>query len=489
LLQFDGTAWAWGAQGSGQIGDNQTATTRSSPVSVVGAHSFAKIAGGSTHSLGLKSSDGTLWAWGLNTSGQLGDNTLTNRSSPTSVVGAHSFTTIAGGITHSAALKSDGTAWVWGAAANGQIGDNQTATNRSSPTSVVGAHSFTKIFCGNTRTVALKADGTIWGWGLNTSGQIGDNTATNKSSPVLVIGQTLVHSFTSTIASSFNTTLILKSDNTVWGWGLNTSGEIGDNTATTKSSPVSQVGGHSFTAFGSGQSHSLGLKSDGNCWAWGIGTNGQLGDNTVTTKSSPVAVVGAHSFTFIAQTSGALSYALKSNGSAWAWGIGTNGQIGDNTATTKSSPTSVVGAHSFTKIAGGASHAIAVKGDGTCWGWGANAGQIGDNTNTNRSSPVSVVGNHSFISVAAGTVHSLALKADGTIWAWGTNSNNQLGDGTTTNRSSPILVVGNHSFTSIAAKQFRSAALRGDGAIYIWGDIGTEITDRSIPTSVARILN
>ena len=544
LKSADGSAWAWGLGTSGQPGDN-TATSKSSPVSVVGAHSFSVISGGANSSLALKANDGSAWAWGTSASGQVGDNTITNRSSPVSVVGAHSFSAISGGNAYSLALKSDnGSAWAWGLASSGQLGDN-TITNRSSPVSVIGAHSFTAISTENSASLALKGgDGSAWAWGLGTSGQPGDNTATSKSSPVSVVG---AHSF-SVISGGGNYGLALKSDNgSAWAWGNNSIGQLGDNTGANRSSPVSVVGAHSFSKISTGSSNSYALKSDGSVWAWGtrlsgaignnesdlvaspvsvvgahsfnaisggtsfslalksndgsiwtwgLGNNGQLGDNTIANKSSPVSVVGAHSFSAIsAGSQSAFSLALKSNdGSTWAWGLGGGGRLGDNTVANKSSPVSVVGAHSFNIIVAGTSHSLAVKSsDGSAWAWGfGTSGQLGDNTILSKSSPISVVGAHSFSSISAGNTFLVALKGnDGSIWAWGLASSGQLGDNTITNRSSPVSVVGAHSFSSISAGIAHNLALKGnDGSAWAWGNGGSgrlgdnAAANRSSPVSV-----
>jgi alpha-tubulin suppressor-like RCC1 family protein len=237
----------------------------------------------------------------------------------------------------------------------------------------------------------------------------------------------------------------------------------------------------------------MALKTDnGSCWSWGDGQHGMLGDNTVTAKSSPVSVAGSHSFIKIA-ASAFNGYGLKAdNGTVWSWGLGTSGQLGDNQiAANRSSPVSVVGAHSFIELSADSTHVAVIKADGSCWGWGSGgSGQLGDGTLTSwRSSPVSVVGAHSFIKVAAGGLHTLALKADGTIWGWGLNTSGQLADNTLTLRTSPVMFIGGgFSFTAINSLNNRCMALRSDGAIFVWGDVGTELGDRSVPTSMARLI-
>src|SRR3989344_5651709 len=410
LKSSDGSAWNWGLGTSGQLGDN-TILSKSPPVSVVGAHSFNAIATGGGAAIGssfaLKTSDGSLWTWEASASDQLGDNTIQNRSSPISVVGAHSFNIIAAGNALASALKtSDGSPWTWGANTNGWLGDNSIAS-RSSPISVVGAHSFNMIAQGGITTggfsMALKSsDGSVWTWGLSTSGQLGENVSGNRSSPVSVVG---AHSFNTIAAGGTHSMALKSSDGSVWNWGLGTSGQLGESaSAVSRSSPVSVVGTHSFNAVSAGGTQSMALKSsDGSVWTWGLGTSGQLGDGgNFVSRSSPVSVVGAHSFVKIAM--GILSgYALKTDGSIWAWGTRADGRLGDNTDSFVASPVAVVGSHNFNIVAGGNGAPALKSADGSAWTWGAGGnGVLGDNTATNKSSPVSVVGAHSFNAISGG---------------------------------------------------------------------------------------
>lgn len=337
-LRTDKSAWSWGQNTNGRCGDNTT-IDRSSPVSVVGTHSFVEME--STHlSVVAYKSDGTLWCWGTNTNGEVGDNTTNNRSSPVSVVGNHSVIHISGGDGYSAALKIDGSIWSWGSGGSGQIGDN-TTNSRSSPVSIVGAHSFIKLSIMD-HSMGLKSNGTIWCWGLGTSGQLGQGTSVvNRSSPVSVVGN---HSFIS-INVGLNMSTALKSDGSCWAWGSNASGRLGDNTTNDRSSPISVVGAHSFIKIISndvGSGHTLGLKFDGSVWTWGIGSSGELGDNTTNNRSSPISILnGGLKFVSIAVGNGS-SYALATDGSVWAWGSNITGQLGINTVSGKSSPISVL---------------------------------------------------------------------------------------------------------------------------------------------------
>jgi len=349
----------------------------------------------------------------------------------------------------SAALQS-GQLWVWGVGTNGALGQNTTLVNRSSPVSVVGAHSFVQISLGADNGIGLKSDGTAWAWGKGDLGKLGEGTAAvNRSSPISVIGN---HSFIY-VCSGEGNMVGLKADGSGWCWGVGSNSRVGDAGAANRSSPVALVN-HTFTKLLYGEFHGLGLKSDGTIWTWGFGNSGRLGNNATTNNNTPSQVVGSHSFVDIFP--GVHSLALKSDGAAWAWGTGTNGQLGQNTsAVNRSSPVSVIGNHSFIQLSAGNAHSIGLKSDGTAWAWGAGTtGELGEGSVTvDRSSPISVVGAHSFIQIWAGNQHTLGLKSNGQVWTWGVGTSGQLGEGSTAvSRSSPVLVVGTFTFDTIPSQ-------------------------------------
>jgi len=199
----------------------------------------------------------------------------------------------------------------------------------------------------------------------------------------------------------------------------------------------------SFTLYpkiSAGGFHSLAVKSDGTTIAWGKNEHYQLADSTKTNRSSPVNVSGISNV--IAVSAGSWGYhsvALKADGTVWAWGNNSAGQLGDGTTVQKSSPVQVSSLTGIVAIATGSDHVVALKSDGTVWAWGQNDyGQLGDGTTTNSNVPVQVSGLAGIVAIEAGDSHSIALKSDGTVWAWGKNGNGQLGDGTTTNSTFPV---------------------------------------------------
>lgn len=341
--------YAWGLNATGQVGDG-TLTDRYTPVQVAGLSSVTAVAGGSGHSLALKT-DGTAWAWGDNQLGQLGDGTTTQRNAPVQVTGVAGVIAIEGGNSHSLALKTDGTVWAWGYNVYGQLGDGST-TDRSAPVQVTGLSGATAIAAGYLHSVALKTDGTVWAWGLNEHSQIGDATITNRSTPVQVTGLTGV----TAIAGGYEHCLALRNDGTVWAWGYNWAGELGDGTTTERNAPVQVAGLSEVAAIAAGKGyHSLALKADGTVWAWGFNVKGQLGDGTTTSRSTPIQVTGLSN---VAAIGAGIQYslAIRNDGILWAWGLNKYGQLGDGTTTDRYTPVQVTGLGSVTAVAEGAGH-------------------------------------------------------------------------------------------------------------------------------------
>jgi alpha-tubulin suppressor-like RCC1 family protein len=299
----------------------------------------------------------------------------------------------------------------WGSSAVGQLGDG-TTFNKSSPVSVIGGFTdWCQVSAGGCHSLGVRTNGTAWAWGGNANGRLGDGTTVNKSSPVSVIG-----GFTDwcQVSAGGTHSLGVRTDGSAWAWGLNTNGRLGDNTIVSKLSPVSVVGGFTnWCQVSAGLAHSLGLRTNGTLWAWGCNASGQLGDNTIVSKLSPVSVVGG--FTNWCQVSAGLAHSLgvRCNGTAWAWGLNTNGRLGDNTIVSKLSPVSVIGGFTdWCQVAGGVEHSLGVRTNGTAWAWGNNAnGRLGDNTTIQKSSPVSVIGGFTdWCQVSGGRYHSLGIR-------------------------------------------------------------------------------
>ena len=361
LDQFVGnTLFTWGLGTTGQLGDN-TVANKSNPIqTVTGGINWKQVSSGSTHTAAMKT-DGTLWTWGFGTAGQLGNNAATSRSSPVQTVTfGTNWKSVACGFNHTAAIKTDGTLWAWGSN-SGNLGDN-TNVDKSSPVQTITfGTNWKQVSAGENHMAAVKSDGTLWSCGLNSSGQLGENTVISRSSPVQTItfGTNWKQVFCGT-----NHTAAIKADGTLWSWGLGTSGQLGDNTILSKSSPVQTVAyGTNWkqVAVNTG-SNTAAIKADGTLWSWGLGTSGQLGDNTILSKSSPVQTVAyGTNWKQVSVSAGSNTAAIKADGTLWSWGSGTTGQLGDNTILSKSSPVQTVAyGTNWKQVACGASWTAAV---------------------------------------------------------------------------------------------------------------------------------
>jgi alpha-tubulin suppressor-like RCC1 family protein len=299
--------------------------------------------------------------------------------------------------------------WSWGTNDYGALGDN-TVLARSSPVQVGALTTWSKIsiFNSNDSVTAIKTDGTIWTWGNNTYGQLGDNTGVDKSSPIQLGALT---TWSQSASGGFQT-LAIKTDGTLWSWGTNDYGQLGDNTRINKSSPI-QVGAlTTWSKIASGRKYAIAIKTDGTLWSFGYGTVGNLGDGTAVHRSSPVQV---GSLTTWSQISASFQHsaAIKTDGTIWTWGYNNYGQLGDSTTIDRSSPTQIGALTTWSQISVGSSAlCIAIKTDGTMWGWGKNNyGQLGDNTQTYRSSPVQIGAQTTWAKIAAGDLQGFGIAA------------------------------------------------------------------------------
>ena len=357
--------WSWGTNSYSQLGDNTNnfnVATRSSPVQTVAAGTNWKAVAANQHTVAVKT-DGTLWTWGLGNMGQMGNNTTTlATSSPVQTVAAGTnWKQVAGGYLHTAALKTDGTLWTWGDNTSyGQLGDN-TVNSRSSPVQTVCAGTdWRSVACGENHTAAIKTDGSLWLWGSGFNGQLGDNSNVAKSSPV----QTVAAGTNWQQADGGGDRMsAIKTDGTLWMWGYNAFGMLGDNTVDRKSSPVQTVAlGTNWKSVAICRYSTHALKTDGTLWVWGNGTSGQLGNNAAVDKSSPVQTVCAGTnWKAVDCGSNGNGAALKTDGTLWVWGYGGSGGLGNNASVDKSSPVQTVCAGTNWKaVACGDNHTVAV---------------------------------------------------------------------------------------------------------------------------------
>jgi len=343
-------------------------------------------------------------------------------------------------------------AYMWGINYAAMLGDG-SLTNRSSPVTVVGGISdWTDLSSGGIFSHAIRSNGVLYGWGRQEDfGNIGDGTNIDRSSPVTVLG-----GFTDweKISNGREHSLALRSNGVLYAWGRNTDGVLGDGTITNRISPVTVIGGITdWTNFSGGDTHSLALRSNGVLYGWGNNNIGILGVGFIGDVSSPATIVGGFTDWIEIEAGENISFGIRSNGVLYGWG---NSVVGDGTSTFRDSPVTVLGGFTDWEKISASDFVLGLRSNGDLYAWGSNVGgQLGDGTTTERLSPVLVIGGitdwtDTVVSTGQGT--SYALRSNGVLYSWGNNGSGELGDGTTTNRSSPVTVVGGITdWTSITA--------------------------------------
>lgn len=286
-----GAAHCWGQNSLAQLGDGSTAE-RTGAVTVAGALTFVRLEAGMLHTCGIATGNAA-YCWGQNTGGMLGDGSVEQRAAPVAVAGGHTFVDVVAGAQHSCALTAQGAAWCWGDNADGRLGLGGAADFaagddvHATPAPVSGGLVFASLSLSDAHTCGLAVTGTVYCWGLNDEGQLGDGTTENRSTPTPVAGD---HTFAA-VSAGFSHTCGLTPGGVAWCWGFNLSGAAGDRTRTSpRMTPVAVAAeGRTFTAIASAQ-HTCALAADASTWCWGRNNLGQLGDFSLTDKDRPVAV-------------------------------------------------------------------------------------------------------------------------------------------------------------------------------------------------------
>lgn len=546
-LSTTGVLWTWGSNEFGQLGDGTTVANRNTPIRVFTLTSVVNIGAGANHSLATQMI-GNVWAWGLNSSGQLGDGTKINRNRPVQTIGSsetgglNNIKSVSGGMSYSVALDSYGHIYNWGSNSYGALGSGTAVAGRVAPEFFRTIAGITYSACGAFHTLALVdnkflytwgnnrsgqcgigskrpwapptlvfssvesiaitplsadamhslyvniQDGSVWAFGSNTYGQLGDGTQTDRLTPVRVQGLTDVKEAATDEYSSF----VLKSDGTVWAWGENSAGQLGDGTLERKLTPVMIF--NNAKSIAAGEHFTLVIDNNGDVWSWGYNPCGQLGDGTTVQRNVPAKILGLSNI--VAVSAGEWNgMALQSDGSVWIWGGNKYGIMAEGNIDNPyipHPPTKIQGLNNIVAISMGYFHAMALKSDGTIWTWGDNGfGELGNDTIIASYQPTQVQNINTVVAIGAGGNQSVALKKDGTVWMWGDNKYGQLGDGTLTERHLPVLVQNLYNVTHIGAGDVHTLALKQDGTLWSWGrnqsgelGDGTVRINRSSPVQV-----
>lgn len=338
----------------------------------------------------------------------------------------------------------------------------------------------TQVSAGLYHTLALKADGTVWSWGGNSNGQLGDGTYTGRATPVQVVGLTGV---TEIDAGSCHN-LAVKSDGTVWAWGDNASGQLGNGSSVGSAIPVQVLGLYAPSRIEAGGDFSVAIV-DGMLWSWGSGSDYRLGNGSTASVETPEAMPLPPGITTVA--AGGRHALAADGGMAYGWGHNRYGQLGNGSSghyAYYSTPEEAMsGVFGILALAAGDNHSLALTSDNTVWATGDNGGEINIFP---WEVPLSNVTH-----MAAGDSHSLAIRSDGSVWAWGGGWSGQLGDGTLDSQHYPVPVSGLTGVTGTDGGGSHSVALKADGTVWTWGDntwgqlgIGASVSQNTVPVLV-----
>ena len=509
-LADDNKIYCWGRNAFGQLG-NGGSPTSTTPVAVTlpsGVTSFTEVAASHSHNCAIGNNNRT-YCWGANTFGQLGEDSFTNRTTPTLVTmpdGVSIINQLALGFRHTCGVGDDNKTYCWGYNADYQVGDG-TTENKTKPTPVTmpsGVSYISQLSVGDYHSCGIGNNNTLYCWGSNAEGQLGDGVLESASTPNAVHKPSGVSHFTS-FSAGYKHNCAVGNNNQTYCWGLNGYGQIGDGTTTNRPAltAVTMPSGVSyFSQTMGGRRHSCGISNNNKLYCWGGNSYGQLGDGATADSGTPVPVDTPTLITKAAVTCpielddscslvptmtkisvGAYhSCGIDNDGTAWCWGRGTGGAIGNGSIADAGVPTEVnkpSGVSSYQKIVAsfGFTCAHADNNQIYCWGAGGN-GRLGNGTTTDRHVPTQVTlpsGVSSFTELASAGMNRFmcAVGDNNKTYCWGHNDEGQLGDGTTTDRHTPVEVTmpsGVNVLTNLAIGYDSGCGTGDDGNLYCWGD-------------------
>jgi alpha-tubulin suppressor-like RCC1 family protein len=483
-IRSDRTLWCWGNNDFGQLGDG-TVTSKAFPRKVGALTGWKDVAAGGGHSCAIRQT-GEMYCWGWNGQGQLGKGASGDATTPALVAGGLLWMAVSAGLQHTCALTTAGILYCWGDGFAYRNGD-PTGVSRNAPYRVNATTVWTAIAAGEGHNCAMRDDGQLLCWGANWFGQLGDGTQTNSAAPRPVGAPGAYRGGAASFSLGTDFTCAVRADTGISCWGLNDAGQLGDGTQFDSTTPTPAGDETGFEAVFAGYDHACARKIGGELRCWGSNLWGQFANGTLNWSPSPVAAgnQGAFAGPWYGGSSGRwFTCAHMGPGHLRCFGRNNTGQLGGNRWGGSSyAPFRV--ATSFTDWTAVTANAqsCALRAGGQLYCWGRNLfGELGDGTKERRQLPVQVAG--AWRAVAAGAAHSCGVKTDGTLWCWGGNAAWQLGSTTITDSNVPVQIGGDTDWASVEAGQQHGCAVKTDGTLGCWGsnlfgELGNDTTTNS----------
>ena len=440
-----GKAYCWGTASNGELGIGSPPPGRSEiPLAVTGGHLFDSVSAGGNHTCGI-TTDGKAYCWGRGGKGQLGsmgaDLTQDYREyEPLPVAGNHTFESVSAGEEHTCGITTDGEAYCWGSASHGRLVNGSATDVRSTPTLVLGEHTFESVSADETHTCAVTTQGAAYCWGSGESGKLGNGPdLDNQSTPSLVLGEHAFASVSTGATKSCGVTL----EGEVYCWGATIAYLYTDDPSLIFGLPALIRPPPTFASVSAGAVHTCAVATQGPAYCWGSGSNGRLGNGLDSgDQTFPKPVLGGFNFSSISAGTH-YTCGITTQGPTYCWGYDFHGQLGNGPDTDdRTTPVLVLGGHAFESISAGQAHTCAVttEGDAYCWGSGT-GGQLGNGLEENQNLPMPVSSDHKFASVSSGGNHTCGITTQGLAYCWGVGFDGQLGDASTEIRLTPVLVL------------------------------------------------
>jgi len=484
----DGSLWTWDPAAPNRGNHWETARRIGADYdwAAVSAGGFMTTGDRDVFTLAVKT-DGSLWALGRKFSAVPGVSvTFFDYAEPTRIGTAEDWVFVSAGFDHSAGIRADGSLWAWGGNRSGQLGNGASGMEhfiRRSPIQIGTETNWTSVSTSATHTAALRADGSLWAWGSLGRLAFADGATGIRNRPARVG----TDADWVAVSSGDGFSIATRTDGSVWTWGWVGQREGGEFIFYTVPTRIGADTG--WASIATGQAHSAGVRTDGSLWSWGANHWGQLGRFTPTNQThlyhAPARIGEDDDWATVFSTQGH-NLAVRRDGSLWAWGNNENGQLGIGTISgqfdLRITPLRAGAEYDWAGavISLSRRRSAAVKADGTLWAWGDGSffGRSG------HRSPARVGTDSDWVSVSiGGTIfgtggHSVAIKRDGSLWAWGDNNVGQLGDGTARNRTAPTRIGSSYLWAYASAGDLHTVAVKTDGTLWAWGwNLGGRLGD------------